>query len=164
MSLNITVTWGTGGGPTITAAFDDALCDAGIGDYNILRLSSVIPRRARIKVEKHVPNEVEYGRRLYGVLAHAGSMRSSEVWAGLGWLIDTQTGRGVFAEHMGESEDSVNHAIGLSLKTMKSHRPELDSEIYSKVVGVARQDGMQQHRAISAVVCAVYQIEPWSIH
>ena len=161
MSLNITVTWGVGDGPTALAAFDDALCDAGIGSYNILHLSSIIPPGVEVKVGKYIPQEMQYGYRLYGVLAHTSSIKGREVWAGLGWLIDAQTGKGVFVEHMGESEGSVNHAIELSLKTMKSRRPELDGHIYSKVVGIARQDRMQQHRAISAVVCAVYQVEPW---
>jgi len=39
----IRIVWGTGRGPTALAAYDAALAEAGVHDYNLLRLSSVIP-------------------------------------------------------------------------------------------------------------------------
>jgi arginine decarboxylase len=44
--LEIQVTTGTGEGPTPLAAFDAALLDAGVANYNLILLSSVIPAGA----------------------------------------------------------------------------------------------------------------------
>lgn len=43
-ALDICLSSGTGEGPTPLAAFDAALPDAGVANYNLLCLSSVIPR------------------------------------------------------------------------------------------------------------------------
>ena len=41
--MTITLSTGTGEGPTPLAAFDAALVDAGVADHNLICLSSVIP-------------------------------------------------------------------------------------------------------------------------
>jgi pyruvoyl-dependent arginine decarboxylase len=46
--MNIHLSSGVGAGPTELAAFDAALMDAGLANYNLLCLSSVIPPNARI--------------------------------------------------------------------------------------------------------------------
>ena len=45
--LDITVRSATGSGRTLLAAFDDALLSAGVGDLNLITLSSVIPPHTR---------------------------------------------------------------------------------------------------------------------
>jgi arginine decarboxylase len=47
--LIIQVTTGTGEGPTPLAAFDAALLDAGVANYNLICLSSVIPEASVIR-------------------------------------------------------------------------------------------------------------------
>jgi arginine decarboxylase len=44
----IIITSGVGEGGTALNAFDKALLDAGIGDLNLIRVTSVVPARARI--------------------------------------------------------------------------------------------------------------------
>ncbi len=54
--MKIKVTYGIGEGATKLAAFDRALFDAGIANYNLIKLSSVIPENsednAKINISK----------------------------------------------------------------------------------------------------------------
>lgn len=63
--MQIFVTTGTGDGPTPLAAFDAALINAGVANYNLLYLSSVIPADAVIQRAKYVAPPDEYAYRLY---------------------------------------------------------------------------------------------------
>src|SRR5205085_9575333 len=68
-SVRIVVSHGTGEGPTPLAAFDKALLAAGVENYNLIRLSSVIPPGAGIERRRFVSPRDEDGRRLYGLMA-----------------------------------------------------------------------------------------------
>jgi arginine decarboxylase len=84
--MQVVVTTGTGTGPTILAAFDAALLDAGIANYNLMYLSSVIPAGASIKQGRFAAAIDEYGYRLYVVVARHDEHESGKsAWAGLGW-------------------------------------------------------------------------------
>jgi arginine decarboxylase len=74
-ALDIHLASGTGEGPTGLAAFDAALMDAGVANYNLLCLSSVIPPNARIVRAKHRTRPDDHGRRLYVVMSQ---MRQSK--------------------------------------------------------------------------------------
>ena len=50
--MKIKVTYGTGEGLTKLAAFDRALFNAGIANYNLIKLSSVIPKNSEVLIEK----------------------------------------------------------------------------------------------------------------
>lgn len=63
-TLSTHLATGTGEGPTPLAAFDAALMDAGVANYNLLCLSSVIPPNARIVRARHRTLPDDYGRRL----------------------------------------------------------------------------------------------------
>ena len=67
--MKITITTGTGEGPTPLAAFDTALLNAGVANYNLIYLSSIIPPNSVIKRECYVTPPDEYGHRLYLVMA-----------------------------------------------------------------------------------------------
>jgi arginine decarboxylase len=70
----IPITSGVGRGRTKLAAFDAALFDAVIANYNLLHLISIIPDGFTPVVRKLDQNAVEYGFRLYVVLATATAM------------------------------------------------------------------------------------------
>lgn len=97
--MKITVTAGSGTGSTTLSAFDSALKAAGIHNYNIIKLSSVIPPDSTVLIEKWKNSPAEHGKKLYTVLAE---IRTDEmgrsVAAGIGWY-QIKDGRGVFAEH-----------------------------------------------------------------
>lgn len=85
--MKITVTSGIGKGETTLSAFDNALKDAGVYNYNLIKLSSVIPPNSKIVEEKIVPkDESEFGHRLYIVCAEERSdLFGHSIAAGVGW-------------------------------------------------------------------------------
>ena len=46
--MKVSITSGKAEGPTILNAFDNALLDAGIGDVNLIKVSSILPTGAEI--------------------------------------------------------------------------------------------------------------------
>lgn len=64
----------------------------------------------------------EYGERRYVVMARRDEVcPGKEAWAGLGWTQD-ETGRGMFVELCGESEDQVCGDIHATLTDMIARR------------------------------------------
>src|SRR5438309_1053120 len=117
--MKIQIASGTGAGPTKLAAFDAALLNAGAANYNLIHLSSIIPPDAKI-VTSSGPITTQpgnWGDRLYVVIADIRlDTPNVEAWAGIGWVQDKKTGRGLFAEHVGENEKTVRRDIRDSLE------------------------------------------------
>ena len=111
MTKKIPVTKGTGTGNTQLSAFDAALFDAGIANYNLIHLSSIVPEGFEPVVEKVNLNggAEQFGYRLYVVIAeHRQGERGKQTWAGLGWVMTkSETKKGLFVEHIGESKEEV---------------------------------------------------------
>lgn len=154
----IRITFGTGEGPTELAAFDRALFDAGIANYNLLRLSSVIPMNSKIEIDRiDNYNYDEYGFKLYTVLSRrTESTPGKTATAGIGWVKNNTEGMGLFVEHTGESEEQVIHLINDSLSSMRTYRREELGEISFKISSIACID-----RPVCALVAAVYKSEGW---
>ena len=156
--LPIRVARATGAGPTGLAAFDAALRGAGAANYNLVRLSSVIPPAALVgEVPGPMQLDGEWGDRLYVVYAEQrASEPGQEAWAGVGWLQDPVTGSGVFVEHEGSAEGPVRSDITASLGALRAGR-DLDFGPENAVVqGVACRD-----EPVCALVIAVYEHETW---
>ncbi|MBI4295736.1 MAG: pyruvoyl-dependent arginine decarboxylase [Chloroflexi bacterium] len=153
--MDIYVTSGTGVGPTRLAAFDAALFDAGISQYNLVRLTSAIPPDSRIIVKKLKPNPLEYGHRLYVVLAVAEEDQPGKsAYAGLGWRsADNQAG--IFVEHHAEDRAELTHLIKSTLESVGKYRP-LTLGIRQKMVGITCETG-----PVCAIVAAIYKSEGW---
>ncbi|MEA3229922.1 MAG: pyruvoyl-dependent arginine decarboxylase [archaeon] len=154
--MEIKITYGSGEGPTELSAFDKALYDAGIADYNIIVLSSIIPEGAHITLGKIDWNRREHGYKLYAVLSRQIETEiKKEAWAGLGWIQDT-TGKGLFVEHQGSSEQDVKDLIGRSLSSMQEYRSNIYDRFNQKLVGIkCKKD------PVCALVCAVFKSESW---
>jgi len=154
----IKVTKGTGEGLTELAAFDKALQDAGISNYNLIYLSSVIPHGYVPVIERPTLDISEFGHRLYVVMASQTESRiGKDAWAGIGWVMaeDDKKG-GLFVEHHGESEEEVKDLITKSLASMKSHRTEKYGEIKYEIAGIKCKKN-----PVCALVTAVYKSEKW---
>jgi len=113
-TMKIEIVKGSGTGKTELSAFDMALNDAGIANYNLIPLSSVIPPETElVKIGTRKKIESEYGHKLYLVIsiAHA-TLKGAEAWAGIGWVnhVD-KSGKGLFVEHHGPSEDEAIQQI-----------------------------------------------------
>ena len=140
------------------AAFDAALNDAGVANYNLIRLSSIIPPASTIKVAQPISGQPgKWGDRLYVVMA---DMRvdtpNMEAWAGIGWVQDKKTGKGLFVEHEGTNEATVRRDIKASLEAMMGLRSVDFGEIQMEVVGRTCT-----HDPVCALVVAVYQASSW---
>jgi arginine decarboxylase len=159
--MNIHVTSGLGTGPTKLSAFDSALNHAGVANYNLLRLSSVIPPKTKIIVHddddpvKNLPGE--WGDKLYVVTAEQrADTPNQEAWAGVGWVQEKKSGKGLFVEHEGNSEEAVRRDITQSLEGLMATRNVDFGEISMKVVGRTCTS-----HPVCALVIAVYKSEGW---
>jgi arginine decarboxylase len=154
--MEIKITYGTGEASTKLASFDRALFDAGIANYNLIKLSSVIPEGAEVSVEKIDWNQKEHGYKLYVILSECiETIIGKEAWAGLGWIQD-KTGKGLFVEIKGYSAKEVKKLIDNSLKNMEKYRPEKYGKINYKIVGIKCEG-----KPVCAVVAAVFRSEGW---
>lgn len=158
----IHVTSGIGKAPTKIAAFDAALSHAGIANYNLIYLSSVIPENTKIinHSDHGIPRKDmpgKWGDRLYVVMAEKRiNTPNAEAWAGIGWVQEEKTKKGLFVEHVGNSEKEVRTDITQSLEALMAIRNVDFGDIHMKVVG-----DTCTHHPLSVLVSAVYQASDW---
>lgn len=152
MEKKIVIVKGIGEGSTSLSAFDDALTNAGVGDFNLLELSSVIPKEAVIEIKNKFDLDHAIGQIQPVVLSHTESDETGkEISAGLGWT--TAEEGGVFIEISGcFGEKSCIEKIESSLKDMIARRSwkwngKINKHVATTTVG----------KKFSCVtVCAVY--------
>jgi len=159
MERTIKISEGTGTGTTRMAAFDAALFDAGVANYNLVRLSSIIPPGSRLEIGKAELKDDEFGNKLYVVYAsQIEDEIGKDAWAGIGWTImEDGSGRGLFTEHEGHSEHEVQALIQNTLSDMKTYRSDIYGEIKDHAIGISCID-----KPVCALVIAVYQSETWN--
>jgi len=155
VGLNISIRIGSGTGRTPLSAFDTALLDAGVGDFNLVTLSSVIPPASRLRHVKG-PLAGTHGDLLFCVRAEAfADQPGHEAWAGLGWVTD-DTGGGLFVEHHGSSEASVVAQIEASLGDMNRNRGNLYGPVQMTLSSAECVD-----EPVCALVVAAYRVTSW---
>ncbi len=154
--LEITVRTAVGEGRTLLSAFDRALFEAGVANFNLIPLSSVVPAHSRVTLGT---DQVAggHGDRLYCVESVAYADHPGEVVsAGLGWAIHPEIG-GLFVEHTGGSAESVEEQIRLSLDDMSTSRGVDFGEVHTAVVSA--------HctlKPVCALAIAAYAVADWS--
>jgi len=155
--MRVVLTAGVGSGPTSLSAFDAALIDAGVANFNLLTLSSVIPPGTEVVVsESAAIPEGGWGDRLYVVMAEERvTTRNAEAWAGVGWVQD-ETGRGLFVEHHGSSKAEVERDINDSLRTLTANRGGGFGSHQMRLSGATCAGD-----AACALVVAAFKSEPW---
>ena len=133
--LRLPVLGATATARTGLAAFHRALVAVGLGRYNLVRLSSVIPPGTTVGVGRSEqgpalparwrgprPDDLvdgDHGDRLYCVYAeHGTDVPGEEVWAGVGWTQRVDGRGGYFVEHHGATAESVAEQIRSSLEDM----------------------------------------------
>ena len=158
--MNLTVAAAIGRGRTELAAFDSALGAVGAANFNLVRLSSVIPPHSTVVEGGDAPPTATgtWGDRLYVVYAERRtSIPGTEVWAGVGWVQDAIDGRGLFVEHEGDDETNVRHQIELSLEDLQASRGADLGPIHLRVAGAMCVD-----LPVCALVLCCFGSEPWS--
>jgi len=164
--MNISVVSGHGEGRTTLSAFDAALGNAGVYNYNLIRLSSIIPPGSIVKkVAQYDSPEEEYGDRLYIVMAEYRSQESGKYMAaGIGWY-QYDDNRGLFVEHeiIGETRIAVESEIQLrisnSLKDLCKFR---NIKFYPAKVKSCLSITQVKGAPTCVLVLAVFQSEAWS--
>jgi arginine decarboxylase len=164
--MQIQMVSGFGEGETLLSAFDNALQNCGIANYNIITISSIIPTNTKIiKKEKYTPlSRFEYGHRLYVVKSDIRSKEINKyIGAGLGWY-QMEDGRGVFVEHNETGEDRKQVEVELLIKIEKSlhdlcrfRNYPLDKSKMHKSITI----GQITDKAGCALSIAVYKAEGW---
>lgn len=154
----IQVASGTGKGHTKLAAFDAALHHAGVANYNLIKLSSIIPPGSVIKTVSPISVQPgKWGDRLYVVMAEVRvGIPNMEAWAGIGWVQDKETGKGFFVEHDGTNEQTVRRDIKASLEAMQGIRRVDFGQMQMEVVGRTCT-----HDPVCALAVAVFMAEDW---
>jgi arginine decarboxylase len=156
--LMIHIVAGTGEGVTKLDAFDSALFDAGIANFNLIRLSSIIPPYAHIlEADVDLKNDIqEYGNFLYIVYADMRVDKPGDfAWAGLGWTQVIGMGkRGLFVEHEGSTKNDVVDLIHKSLYGMTSRRNEQYGSVSHRTIGIQCKE-----KPVCAVVAATFTRE-----
>ncbi|MFD1596709.1 pyruvoyl-dependent arginine decarboxylase [Haloplanus litoreus] len=121
MSDTIDLAWGHGDAGTPLSAFDAALADAGIHNYNLVTYSSVIPPNRSVVRTGRVEADYGVGRPVGTVHAAAETTRSNEtVAAGLGWIRAEEGG--VLMESTAGSEAAVRSDLHEKLADAKAVR------------------------------------------
>jgi arginine decarboxylase len=122
--VEIIVTQGQGTGHTPTSAFDAALQNAGIADFNLVRMAGAIPPGSLLTATKYEAARGQWGNRLYAVLASGVVLvAQTEMWAGIGW-IQAGDGRGLLVRHTDPSQENVINEIQAALRDMAGTRKE----------------------------------------
>lgn len=140
------------------AAFDAALYAVGIANYNLIRLSSIIPPGFEVRVEQCAENDKNFGDRLYVVYASQIEDKVGKgAWAGIGWVLAEDGSRkGLFTEHEAGNEQEVRKLIEGTLTGMVKYRPGKYGPIQSVVSGLTCEG-----KPVCGLVAAVYQSMPW---
>jgi arginine decarboxylase len=157
--LTIRVSVGTGSGRTTLAAFDAALAVAGVGDFNLIQLSSIVPPGSRVlEVDGSEQLSGDHGDALYCVYARAhASLPSHEAWAGLAWSRrDDGSGAGLFVEHDGPSYEQVSADLTHSLEDLSATRDGRYHPEGRQIVGITCSA-----LPVCAVVVATFRRAGW---
>jgi arginine decarboxylase len=158
--VDISVRSGSGSGRTRLSAFDHALLNAGVGNFNLVLLSSVIPPRSvltRVPDGAAEPVPGGHGDRLYCVLSTAYALEpGQQVWAGIGWVVD-DNGQGLFVEHSAATEADLRQVIADSLGDLAAHRGGGYGEIQTEMTSATCVD-----RPACALSVAAFEVAGWT--
>lgn len=155
--MDIVITSALARARTEIAAYDRALVLCGIADANVVPIGPMIPPGCRIIEMPDIGViRAAAGFVVYAVCAdNRVSTPGTEAWAGIGWVQDRRTGRGLIVAHEGSSEQTVAALIQASLEDMQATRGTEFGPIRQCVVG-----GTCRNEAICALAVAVFADQP----
>jgi len=113
----IHVAGGVGVAPTEMAAYDAALADANLHNYNLITVSSVIPADAELVVVDEAPELGPAGNTLtvvQGKIVAGPHSDAERIATGIGWA--TGPGPGLFYEAHGTDPEGVDREIRRGLE------------------------------------------------
>ncbi|MFB6304518.1 MAG: pyruvoyl-dependent arginine decarboxylase [Haloferacaceae archaeon] len=116
----IQVVTGRAEGHTELDAFDAALADAGVHNYNLVTLSSVVPVDTAVSVVDEPAVEWPTGAPVAVVLAERTTATATRVAAGLGWALADEGG--VFYEATSSDADACRRELRRGLRGARDRR------------------------------------------
>jgi arginine decarboxylase len=153
----IAIASAVGTGPTELAAFDSALLGAGVANYNLICLSSVIPPGSRIERRRWRTPREHWGRRLYCVVSQAREPRPGhEVHAGIGWVQDAEGGQGLFVELHDHDRPRLERDLHDTLASMQRQRGIALGAVHTEIASARCE-----RDPVCALVIAVYASAAW---
>ncbi|MEN4006735.1 MAG: arginine decarboxylase, pyruvoyl-dependent [Methanobacteriaceae archaeon] len=147
--MKIAITSGKSEGPSKLNAFDNALLDAGIGDVNLIKVSSIIPADSEfVKLPFLKP-----GSMINCVMAHAHSEKKGDVLTAV-IAVAVSDDFGCVVEHSDvnkDPEEVKNHAVFMVKEMMKVRNMEIKEMIIEKKTHIVENQG--------SVVAAIVYLE-----
>ncbi len=149
----IRVVWGAASGPTAMSSYDSALAAAGVENYNLVSVSSVIPAGVDVEVVGTAPDLGPAGDRLTVVEARATTAQPGRVSAALAWSQSTDGGPGLFYETAGEMDsEDVERRVREGLRAGQQLREWPFGDDHTAVESTQAESGTHT----TALVLAVY--------
>ncbi len=132
---------GKGEGDTLLTSFDKALLDAGIGNYNLLKVSSIFPPHAEVVKEIHVPEGVLLPT-AYGTISSSKVGETITAAVAIG-VPEDQSNVGVIMEFSGNcSEEEAEKIVRNMVKESFEMRGYVLKEVFSGSVShVVKKNG-----------------------
>ncbi|MEK8045576.1 pyruvoyl-dependent arginine decarboxylase [Ideonella margarita] len=153
----IRIARGVGSGPTVQAARDSAMLNAGLGNYHLIPLGAAMPPGSQIVRGRLQGHPLEFGQRLYGVLSIATESRPGRsVYAGLGWAREPVGGQGLLVDLQDADEDRLTRGLHTTLHHMQKDRGVSFGPVSTEIAGMQCEND-----PVCALVVAVFRSEPW---
>lgn len=150
MTEEVRVVWGEGEGATPLSAFDAALAETGLHNYNLVTYSSIVPAGSSVATVGAVDLDYDVGSPVGVVLAENHATGPGEtVAAGLGWALAAEGG--VFMESSASSAAACRADLDRKLADARELR-DWDWQVESEQV--VREYTVETTGAV--VVGAVY--------
>ncbi|MBI5680147.1 MAG: arginine decarboxylase, pyruvoyl-dependent [Methanobacterium sp.] len=147
--MKIAITSGKAEGPSKLNAFDNALLDAGIGDVNLIKVSSIIPKGSKfVELPK-----LEAGAMINCVLAHSTSDNKGDIISAA-IAVATSEDFGCVVENSAlnkDPEEVKEKAVFMVKEMMKIREMEINKIIVETQSHVVKDEG--------SVVAAVVYLE-----
>lgn len=150
-STVIRIVWGIGAGETPSASFDVALAAANVHQYNLRRLSSVIPEGVPLEAVGTAPDLGATGNALNVAMAKQTSQPGARAAAGMAWVRDGFQGPGIFSEVADHDPETVNELLETGITRSCRLRGIDDYEIEKQVVTAPSSSSQYQTAVILAV-------------
>ena len=156
-TLNIHLYPGTGEGPTLHAAFDAALIDAGVANCQRLRESSLIPPNCKIVRAKGHTAPHANRHRLAIVMSQMQQSRPGQhAHAGIGWVQRADDGSGLFIDLHDEVRDRLEHDLHAAFGAIACLREAAYGPVQT-LLASRRCDRLP----VCAIVVAAYDRKSW---
>jgi arginine decarboxylase len=152
----VEVVWGRAEAGTPLSAFDAALAEASIHNYNLVTYSSVLPADRAVTTPGRATVEYDVGTPVAVVLAaNDAAVPGETVAAGLGWLTGDEGG--VLMESTGDSAATCRRDLRRKLEDARALR---DWNWHGEAETVVREHTVEETGAV--LVAAVYGPFPGS--